>query len=123
MVKRLKWRYHVYIANLGWQSRGNAKSNEEAPWEMQGESIPTLCRNKHVMERDAESWQTREEMCFQCLRRGLKSRCETLRKAVSATLACGLRTDIHRHVAKSQDQRSNIQDTMRLPVTTDLDRQ
>jgi hypothetical protein len=42
------------------------------------------------------------------------------RKAVSATLASDLRTDLHRHVAKSQDQRFNIQDIMRQPITTDL---
>jgi len=47
---------------------------------------------------------------------------ETLlrRKAVSATLASDLRTDLHRHVAKSQDQRFNIQDIMRQSITTDL---
>lgn len=40
-----------------------------------------------------------------------RSRDDTLlmrRKAVSATLASDLRTDLHRHVAKSQDQRFNI---------------
>jgi hypothetical protein len=49
------------------------------------------------------------------------SRDETLlmrRKAVSATLASDLRTDVHRHVAKSQNQRFNIQDIMRQSITT-----